>query len=152
MADTVITIYTDGACEPNPGTGGWASIIVNGETEETLVGSATQTTNNRMEILAALSALEVIRPSFSDRVVVVTDSKYLANGASSWLAGWKQRGWRTKQKAEVLNRDLWERLDAVLQRHAKQSVKVEWQWQRGHVGHLYNERCDALATAAARGK
>lgn len=146
----MITIYTDGACEPNPGPGGWCAIIVNGQSEEKLIGFEPQTTNNRMEILAALSALEVVRPAVGDRVVVVTDSKYLANGASSWLAGWKRNGWRTRERSEVLNRDLWERLDAALQRHASQSVKVEWKWQRGHVGHQYNERCDALAVAAAR--
>lgn len=146
----MMTIYTDGACEPNPGPGGWAAIIVNGEAEEKLVGFEPQTTNNRMEILAALSALEVVRPAVGDRIVVVTDSKYLANGASSWMAGWKRNGWKTKERSDVLNRDLWQRLDAAIQRHATQSVKIEWQWQRGHNGHQYNERCDALATSAAR--
>jgi ribonuclease HI len=147
----VMTIYTDGGCWPNPGRGGWAAIVVNGQSETVLVGSGRHTTNQRMEIRAALSGLEaagLVIPG--NRLTIVTDSKYLQLGATKWITRWKKRGWRTAEKTPVLHRDLWERIDALLELYAINGVIVEWQWQRGHAGHVYNERCDRLASLAAR--
>lgn len=135
--------YTDGACSGNPGPGGWGALLVakEGDTvlrERELWGGEAETTNNRMELLAAISALEALkRPA---KITVVTDSAYLKNGIETWLAGWKRNGWRTAARAPVKNEDLWRRLDAARMRH-----EVTWEWTKGHAGHPENERADALA-------
>lgn len=137
----LVEIYTDGGCDPNPGLGGWGAIIRDVETgrEKELCGGEAKTTNNRMEITAVLRALEELKSSC--RVVVTTDSQYLARAFSDgWLDKWKRNGWKTAGKQPVKNRDLWERLDALTRRH-----EVTWFWTRGHVGHPENERCDQLA-------
>ena len=138
-----VTIYTDGACEGNPGPGGWAAILVSGKHRREISGYDSATTNNRMEMQAALEALQVLKERCE--VDLYTDSQYLRNGMEKWLAKWKRTNWRTADKKPVKNADLWERLDAAAQAHA-----VRWHWLRGHVGHLENERCDALANEAIR--
>ncbi|NIR29279.1 MAG: ribonuclease HI [Gammaproteobacteria bacterium] len=140
MSD-VVEIYTDGACRGNPGPGGWGALLRYRGKERTLSGGERETTNNRMELTAAIEALEALkRPC---RVRLVTDSGYLKNGISRWMANWKRRDWKTADGKGVKNRDLWERLDAATHRH-----RVEWVWVRGHSGHAENERVDALARAA----
>jgi ribonuclease HI len=136
-----VEIFTDGACRGNPGPGGWGAILRYGEVEKELSGGEPATTNNRMEMTAAIAALEALkRPC---RVRLYTDSQYLRDGIMQWLAGWKARGWRTADKKPVKNVDLWQRLDAVAAPH-----QIEWIWVRGHAGHPENERADALARAA----
>jgi ribonuclease HI len=136
-----VTIYTDGACSGNPGPGGWGAILVFGERENELKGGAAQTTNNRMELMGAISALEALkRPC---RVDLYTDSQYLRGGITGWIHGWKRNGWRTAEKKPVKNVDLWQRLDAALKHH-----DVRWHWVRGHAGHAMNERADRLAREA----
>jgi ribonuclease HI len=133
-----VDIFTDGACRGNPGPGGWAAILRYRDTEKELAGGEALTTNNRMEMTAAIVALEALtRPC---RVRVYTDSQYLRDGITQWLPGWKARGWRTADKKPVKNIDLWQRLDAAAAPH-----QVEWLWVRGHAGHPENERADALA-------
>jgi ribonuclease HI len=135
-----IIIYTDGACSGNPGPGGWAAILVSGVHRKELSGGEALTTNNRMELTAAIAALEALkRPS---QVDLHTDSEYLRNGIGQWIHGWKSRGWRTAANQPVKNVDLWERLDRAQARH-----QVRWHWVRGHAGHAENERADALARA-----
>lgn len=135
--------YTDGACSGNPGPGGWGALLVamDGGTvvkERELNGGEAETTNNRMELLAAIHALEVLeRPS---ALTVVTDSAYVKNGVTSWIHGWKRNGWKTSNKKPVKNAELWQRLDAARARH-----DVTWKWVKGHAGHPENERADALA-------
>ncbi|MCI4662736.1 MAG: ribonuclease HI [Neomegalonema sp.] len=135
--------YTDGACSGNPGPGGWGALLIAREgddviKERTLSGGEAQTTNNRMELMAAISALEALeRPS---ALTVVTDSAYVKGGITSWLHGWKRNGWKTASKSPVKNEDLWRRLDAAQARH-----QVQWEWVKGHAGHPENERADALA-------
>ena len=135
--------YTDGACSGNPGPGGWGVLLLAREgdailKERTLCGGEADTTNNRMELLAAISALETLaRPS---DIILVTDSAYVKNGVTSWIFGWKRNGWKTADKKPVKNVDLWQRLDAAQARH-----KVEWRWIKGHAGHAENERADELA-------
>ena len=134
-------IFTDGACRGNPGPGGWGVILRYGAVEKELSGGDPATTNNRMEMTAAIMALEALkRPC---RVRLYTDSQYLRDGIMQWLAGWKARNWRTADKKPVKNVDLWQRLDAAAAPH-----QVEWVWVRGHAGHPENERADALARAA----
>ena len=134
----LVTIYTDGACRGNPGPGGWGAILIFGDHERELCGGERATTNNRMELMAAIQALEALnRPC---RVELHTDSQYLRTGITEWLAGWKARGWRTAAKAPVKNEDLWKRLDAARLRH-----QVDWRWVKGHAGHPLNERADGLA-------
>jgi len=136
-----VEIYTDGACRGNPGPGGWGAVLRYRGREKELKGGEAMTTNNRMELLAAIRALEALRrPS---RVVLTTDSQYLRNGITQWLANWKRRGWRTASRTPVKNADLWRRLDDAASRH-----EVQWRWVRGHSGHPYNERADALANEA----
>lgn len=135
-----VLIYTDGACDPNPGTGGWAAVLVYGGHYKELSGGERRTTNNRMEITAAVRALEVLKRPCS--AVIYTDSEYLKKGITMWLPAWKRRGWKRKT-GSVKNLDLWQELHALVQRH-----KVEWRWVRAHAGEPLNERCDALATAA----
>ena len=136
-----VEIFTDGACRGNPGPGGWAAILRYGEVEKELSGGERATTNNRMEMTAAISGLEALkRPC---RVRLYTDSQYVRDGIMQWLPGWKAREWRTADKKPVKNVDLWQRLDAAAAPH-----RVEWIWVRGHAGHPENERADALARAA----
>jgi ribonuclease HI len=136
-----VMIYTDGGCRPNPGPGGWAALIMYGDHSKELAGGAAQTTNNQMEITAAIEALESLqRPC---EVVMYTDSQYLKNGITSWMANWKKNGWKTASKKPVKNRELWIRLEEATQRH-----HITWQWVKAHADNAYNERVDQLATAA----
>ena len=136
-----VEIFTDGACSGNPGPGGWGAILRSGDYERELAGGESATTNNRMELMAAIAALEALkRPC---RVRLHTDSQYLRNGITHWIAGWKARGWKTADKKPVKNVDLWQRLEAAIESH-----DVEFVWVRGHAGHAENERADALARAA----
>lgn len=135
-----ILIWTDGACRGNPGPGGWAAVVADGPE---LSGGLPHTTNNVMEMTAALEGLRHLAPG--SLVCVVTDSRYLHDGMTSWLAGWKRRGWKTAGGAPVKNQELWLALEAAAQRHAA----VRWHWIKGHVGHPLNERADVLAVAAA---
>lgn len=130
--------FTDGACSGNPGPGGWGVVLRYGEHEKELFGGEKQTTNNRMELMAAISALETLtRPS---EVIVTTDSTYVLKGITEWVPGWKSRGWKTASKQPVKNVDLWQRLDDAVRRH-----EVRWEWVKGHAGHPENERADELA-------
>ncbi|MGV6876369.1 ribonuclease HI [Pseudochelatococcus sp. B33] len=140
MAERV-TIYTDGACSGNPGPGGWGALLMFRGVERELSGGEAQTTNNRMELLAAISALEALRRPCA--VDLHTDSQYVRSGITAWLPNWKQRGWKTADRKPVKNDDLWRRLDEAAQRH-----DVTWHWVKGHDGHPENERVDALARAA----
>jgi ribonuclease HI len=133
-----VVIYTDGACSGNPGPGGWGAVMISGGHEREIFGGDAATTNNRMELMAAIQALEALkRPC---KVELHTDSQYLRTGICEWLAAWKARGWRTAAKAPVKNEDLWRRLDQARLRH-----EVDWRWVKGHAGHELNERADALA-------
>ncbi len=136
-------IHTDGACSGNPGPGGWAAILRWNGHERVLSGAEPETTSNRMELTAAIRALEALRRPV--RVRLFTDSQYLKRGVTEWLPRWKARGWRTAAGRPVANRDLWERLDALLTRH-----RVTWHWVEGHAGDPLNERADRLARAALR--
>jgi ribonuclease HI len=136
-----VDIYTDGACSGNPGPGGWGAILRFGAVERELSGGANPTTNNRMEMMAAIAGLEALkRPC---RVRIHTDSQYLRDGITKFIHGWKKNGWKTADKKPVKNIDLWQRLELALKPH-----QVEWFWVRGHAGHPENERADALARAA----
>jgi ribonuclease HI len=133
-----VSIWTDGACSGNPGPGGWGAILRFGTHEKELSGGEAQTTNNRMELTAAIMALETLtRPC---EINLYTDSQYVRGGITSWITGWKDRGWRTADRKPVKNIELWQRLDA-----AKSLHQVEWHWIKGHSGHEMNERADALA-------
>ena len=136
-----VVIHTDGACSRNPGPGGWGVILKSGQHRKELKGGEELTTNNRMELLAAISALETLKRPM--RVQLFTDSNYLRQGITTWLPAWKNRGWRTADKKPVKNQDLWERLEQALARH-----EGEWRWVRGHSGDPDNERADQLARAA----
>jgi ribonuclease HI len=138
-----VQLITDGACIGNPGPGGWACIIRYGEKKKELYGSEPHTTNNRMELTAAVKGLTALREPCE--VEIVTDSQYVKNGITKWIANWKRNGWRTAEKKPVLNQDLWEELDRQNCRH-----KTVWSWTKGHASHADNNRCDELATAAAR--
>ncbi|MBI3772585.1 MAG: ribonuclease HI [Gammaproteobacteria bacterium] len=140
MSDRV-DIFTDGACRGNPGPGGWGAILRYKENEKTLSGAEPHTTNNRMELMAAIAALESLKRSC--RVNVTTDSQYVRQGITEWMANWKRRGWKTADRKPVKNIDLWQRLDEAASRH-----QVEWHWVRGHTGHPENEQADALANQA----
>jgi ribonuclease HI len=135
-----IVIFTDGACHGNPGPGGWGAVLRSGSREERLYGGEKVTTNNRMELMAAIAALEAITEPSS--VQLWTDSQYVRNGITSWVAGWKRNGWRTSAKQPVKNADLWQRLDAA----AAAQLGVDWRWVKGHAGHEGNELADQLAT------
>lgn len=133
-----VEVFSDGACKSNPGPGGWGVLLRYGTNEKELWGGETGTTNNRMELMAVIRALEALkRPS---RVYVTTDSRYVKQGVTAWMARWKRNGWRTADRGQVKNRDLWERLDQAVARH-----EIEWHWVRGHAGHPENERADQLA-------
>ncbi len=137
-----VELYTDGACKGNPGPGGWGCLLRYGQHEKELFGGEAHTTNNRMELTAALRGLEALqRPC---QVVLTTDSQYVKQGIQQWLAGWKKKGWKTASGQAVKNQDLWQALDSAVQRH-----DVEWRWVKGHAGHADNERADALANRGA---
>ena len=137
-----VNIFTDGACRGNPGPGGWGALLRYGEHEKELYGAERETTNNRMELMAAIQALESLkRPC---EVTLTTDSVYLQKGITEWIADWKRRGWKTAGKKPVKNQDLWERLDSAVRAHHN----IKWQWIKGHSGHPENERADELANLA----
>ena len=138
-----VKLITDGACLGNPGPGGWAAILRHNHQKKELWGSEPHTTNNRMELRAAIEGLAALKESCE--VEVVTDSEYLKNGITSWIHGWKRKGWLTAARKPVVNRDLWMALDVQAQRH-----KTTWSWTKGHASHADNNRCDELATQAAR--
>lgn len=138
MTAARVEIFTDGACSGNPGPGGWGAILRYGAHQKELNGGEPDTTNNRMELLAAITALETLsRPCAVD---LHTDSEYLRNGITTWIHGWKRNGWRTADKKPVKNADLWQRLDTAVARH-----EIAWHWVKGHAGHPENERADELA-------
>jgi ribonuclease HI len=138
-----VQIITDGACLGNPGPGGWAAILRYGPHHKEIFGCEPHTTNNRMELKAAIQGLRTLRERCE--VEVVTDSEYLKNGITSWISNWKKRNWMTSQKKPVINRDLWEELDREVERH-----RVSWSWTKGHASHEDNNRADELASRAAR--
>ena len=139
----LVEIFTDGACRGNPGPGGWAALLRTGDKEREISGGEEHTTNNRMELMAAIQALEALtRPC---KVELHTDSQYVQKGIHEWIHGWKRRGWMTADKKPVKNDDLWKRLDAARLRH-----EVDWRWVKGHAGHPLNERADALANEGLR--
>ena len=136
-----VEVFTDGGCRGNPGPGGWGAVLRFGGHERELRGSEENTTNNRMELLAAISALEAMTEPC--KVVLTTDSTYVKDGITRWIRNWKANGWKTAAKKPVKNKDLWERLDAECLRH-----QVDWRWVKGHAGHPENERADRLANLA----
>jgi ribonuclease HI len=138
-----VQIITDGACLGNPGAGGWAAILRYGPHRKEIFGCEPHTTNNRMELRAAIEGLRTLREECE--VEVITDSEYLKNGITSWIANWKKRNWMTSQKKPVINRDLWEELDREVERH-----HAQWSWTKGHASHEDNNRADELASRAAR--
>ena len=133
-----VVVYTDGACSGNPGPGGWGAILMHGDKRKELAGGEAHTTNNRMELMAAIGALEALKRPCS--VELHTDSKYLQDGISKWIVGWKRNGWLTADKKPVKNAELWQRLDAARKTHT-----VAWKWVKGHAGQAENERADELA-------
>ena len=133
-----VVIHTDGACSGNPGPGGWGAILKFGDVEKELKGGEAHTTNNRMELMAAISVLAALKKPCS--VDLYTDSQYVRQGITAWIHGWKRNGWRTADKKPVKNEDLWRRLDEAASRHT-----IDWRWVRGHAGHAMNERADELA-------
>ncbi len=136
-----LTIYTDGACSGNPGPGGWGAILIWGDTRKELSGAEPETTNNRMELMAAIEALAAVTRAVP--IDLVTDSQYVKQGIEGWIHGWKRNGWKTADRKPVKNADLWQRLDALAGGH-----DVTWHWVKGHAGHPENERADELARAA----
>ncbi|MCY1267009.1 Ribonuclease HI [compost metagenome] len=138
MSEEKVEIYTDGACKGNPGPGGWGAVLFYKGAERELWGGEPETTNNRMELMAAIMALAALKRRCDVRIV--TDSQYVMQGITEWMANWKKRGWKTAAKQPVKNADLWQALDEQVNRH-----QVEWRWVRGHTGHPGNERADMLA-------
>ncbi len=138
-----VEIFTDGACSGNPGPGGWGAVLRYGSAEKELSGGEPETTNNRMELMAAIAALEALKEPCE--VHLTTDSQYLRKGITEWIHGWKRNGWRTSGRKPVKNADLWQRLEDAAARH-----DVHWHWVKGHAGHEENERADALAREAIR--
>ena len=136
-----VDIFTDGACRGNPGPGGWAALLRYGDTEKMFSGAQEQTTNNRMELMAAIEGLEQLKKPMD--VVLTTDSQYVKDGITKWIDGWKKKGWITSQKKPVKNVDLWKRLDEAVAAHS-----VEWKWVKGHSGHTENEMVDQAANIA----
>lgn len=136
-----VEIFTDGGCRGNPGIGGWGALLRMGSHQKELKGHATDTTNNRMELTAAIEALKALKKPC--RVILTTDSQYVKNGITQWMANWKKNNWRTASKQPVKNQDLWQALDAAIQGH-----EIQWNWVKGHAGHAENERVDALANEA----
>lgn len=133
-----VEIFTDGACKGNPGPGGWGAVLRYGDTEKHLYGGEKETTNNRMELLAAIEALAALKRSCT--VILTTDSQYVRKGITEWIAGWRKNGWKTAAKKPVKNADLWQRLDELSMLH-----KIDWRWVKGHSGHAENELADELA-------
>ena len=142
MSEVVVEMFTDGACKGNPGPGGWGALLRMGTAEREMAGGEAETTNNRMEMMAAIMALEALKRPCTVRLY--TDSKYVRDGITKWIHGWKRNGWRNAAKKPVANAELWQRLDAAASRH-----RIEWHWVKGHAGHPENERADQLASAAA---
>lgn len=138
MPEDTVEIYADGACRGNPGPGGWGALLTYGGKRRELFGGEPATTNNRMELMAVISALESLKRQCS--VVLYTDSQYVQKGISEWIHAWKRRGWKTADKKPVKNEDLWRRLDTATQGH-----RIDWRWVKGHAGNPGNERADALA-------
>lgn len=136
--NNIVEIYTDGACRGNPGPGGWGAILRYGDQERELHGGESHTTNNRMELMAAIRALEALRRPC--RVELTTDSQYVRKGITEWMPSWKRRNWKTADRKPVKNADLWRQLDELAAKH-----QVDWHWVRGHTGHPENERADRLA-------
>lgn len=135
-----LVIYTDGACSGNPGPGGWGVLMQFGDKEKTLKGGEKETTNNRMEMMAAIKALEAINDKYRGEITLWTDSTYVMKGITEWIHGWKKRGWKKSDKKPVVNKDLWQELDALNAKH-----NVTWKWVKGHAGVDGNERADELA-------
>lgn len=133
-----VELYTDGACKGNPGPGGWGALLRFGDVERELCGGEPETTNNRMELMAAIEGLRALKQGC--QVTLTTDSVYVRDGVTRWMANWKRNGWKTANKKPVKNQDLWQALDAQCQRHT-----IDWQWVKGHSGHPGNERADELA-------
>lgn len=142
MTDTKINIWTDGACSGNPGPGGWGALLVSGKNRKELYGGAPKTTNNRMELMGAIEALNALKKPSTVRLH--TDSTYVKDGLTKWIHGWKQNGWKTAAKKPVKNQDLWQALEAACQRH-----DIEWIWVKGHAGDEGNEKADELARLGA---
>jgi len=136
-----VQIFTDGACRGNPGPGGWGAILRYGDREKEIYGAERATTNNRMELMAAIRAIEALTRECE--ITLTTDSEYLRKGITEWLPQWKRRGWKTAAKQPVKNQDLWERLEKAIEGH-----RVDWEWIKGHSGHEENERADSLANRA----
>ena len=136
-----VEIFTDGGCRGNPGSGGWGTLLRYGNNEKELYGYEAETTNNRMELMAAIKGLEVLDQPCN--VILTTDSQYVRQGISQWMDNWKKRDWKTAAKKPVKNKDLWQRLDKATQQH-----KIDWKWVKGHSGHIENDRVDALANKA----
>lgn len=134
----IVEIYTDGACRGNPGPGGWGALLISADREKTLHGGEADTTNNRMELTAAIKALDGLKGPRN--VILYTDSKYVMDGINEWMPNWKRRGWKTAAKKPVKNKDLWQALDAAVERH-----EIEWRWVKGHAGNPGNEKADELA-------
>jgi len=141
MNENKVIIYTDGGCRGNPGPGGWGALMCFGDHEKEIYGYEEKTTNNRMELMAAIRSLEMLSRSCFIRIT--TDSQYVRQGITEWMEGWKKRGWKTAARKPVKNKDLWQRLDEVVNQH-----NVEWQWVKGHSGHEGNDRADELANRA----
>lgn len=142
MADEIV-IYTDGACLGNPGPGGWGAVLRFGEHEKQLYGGESNTTNNRMELMGAISALQAITKPYP--VILFTDSSYVRNGITRWISGWKRNGWRTADKKPVKNAELWQQLDAIAAQY-----EIDWRWVKGHAGNEGNELADQLASRGAQ--
>ncbi len=138
-----VTLYTDGFCEPNPGEGGWAAILLHGSNRKEISGAEPDTTNNRMELTAAIEGLKALREPC--KVDLFTDSQYVRQGITAWMRTWKRNGWRTSTKQPVKNQDLWQELDRLTEKH-----EITWHWVKGHAGDPLNERCDFLAGEASR--
>ena len=141
MSNNKVIVFTDGGCRGNPGPGGWGALLRFGDHEKEMYGYEEETTNNRMELMAAIRSLEIL--SRDCTVVLTTDSQYVRQGITEWMDGWKKRGWKTAAKKPVKNKDLWQRLDEAVQQH-----DIDWQWVKGHSGHEGNEKADDLANRA----
>lgn len=139
--EKTVEIFSDGACSGNPGPGGFGTLLRSGDHIKEISGYSPQTTNNRMEMLGAIAGLESLK--YPCNVIITTDSQYLLNGMTKWIHSWKKKNWKNSQKKDVLNKDLWQRLDKLAHKH-----NIEWHWVRGHTGHPENERCDELARQA----